>query len=277
MRKALVLALIPIFLLAMSGAAFAAGYLDTSTIRAMTSGSATGTPHGGYADTTNKCKACHAVHLATGSYRLLRASTAATECDYCHKSNTGIITTVSRVDGTTTEGHTMGAYVNTTAPDEVDASAFKAGSGGLKCADCHSVHGNNTVILFGKSSSKLLKNNPDGFGTPFTTTSSESEWCADCHGANYGLHTEPKTVGGATRYGHDCSAGGMTVVGAWPQVNPADGVNRGPTCKECHAATGYPHDATAADAPDLLKDAYRTSTYGLDDVCNDCHNTVSLP
>ncbi|MDI6891795.1 MAG: hypothetical protein QMD08_02195 [Actinomycetota bacterium] len=273
MRKALVLALIPIFLLAMSGAAFAAGYLDDSIIQAMTSPD---DPHGGYANTTNRCKACHAVHLATGSYRLLRASTAATECDYCHKSGTGIITTVSRVDGTTTEGHTMGAYVNTTAPDEVDASAFKAGSGGLKCADCHSVHDNNTVILSGKSSSKLLKNNPDGYGSAFTTTSDESQWCADCHDANYGLHTQSKTVGGATVYGHDCDTAGMsTTADGFAVVSAADASNKGPTCKQCHQSSGYPHSQGGATSRDMLKDAFNGTA--LDDVCNDCHNTVSLP
>lgn len=41
-------------------------------------------PHGGYDTTTNKCKVCHAVHRAGGSYSLMRADSESDACVYCH-------------------------------------------------------------------------------------------------------------------------------------------------------------------------------------------------
>lgn len=258
-------------MLVSSSTAFASGYFDDATIQGMTDPN---DPHGGYSNSTNRCKTCHATHLAEGSYRLLRVSSSSTECDYCHKDPTGIISTTTKVDGSTTEGHTMGAWASTKAPDETDTDAFVADSGGLKCADCHTVHDNNTVALVDLGSTHMLKENPDGYGSAFTSSDYLTEWCADCHGANRGLHTVGKTVGASTRYGHDSSDGGMTMDGAWPEVDPADGTNNGPTCNDCHSASQFPHDADGS-SEDLLKDSYGGTA--LDDVCNDCHNTVSLP
>ncbi|MDI6822738.1 MAG: hypothetical protein QMD66_07870, partial [Actinomycetota bacterium] len=116
----------------------------------------------------------------------------------------------------------------------------------------------------------------------WTGTGDESQWCSDCHSANYGLHTAAKTVGGATRYGHDCDTAGMsTTADGFAVVNPGDGVNNGPTCKECHQSSGYPHSQGGNTSRDMLKDAATlkppTANDYLDDVCNDCHNTASLP
>lgn len=41
-------------------------------------------PHGGYDTTSNKCKTCHAVHRATGTFALMRVDTPDEACDYCH-------------------------------------------------------------------------------------------------------------------------------------------------------------------------------------------------
>lgn len=41
-------------------------------------------PHGNYATTTNKCKTCHKVHDAPGTYKLLNATAAENACDFCH-------------------------------------------------------------------------------------------------------------------------------------------------------------------------------------------------
>ncbi|MDI6689784.1 MAG: hypothetical protein QMD66_07875 [Actinomycetota bacterium] len=260
MRKSIALFVTIAFVLAMSGIAYASGYLTNSEITATN-------PHGSYSNSTNKCKACHAVHLAQGSYRLLRISSKAAECDYCHGS--GGIT--SKIVTTNAEGHTMG--YSGSAPDDA-GTAWSTTS--FACIDCHSVHNNNTVTLTGYTSSKLLKNDPDpGEALYWTGTGDESQWCSDCHSANYGLHTAAKTVGGATRYGHDCDTAGMsTTADGFAVVNPGDGVNNGPTCKQCHQSSGYPH-SQGGTGRDMLKDTFNGTA--LDDVCNDCHNTASLP
>lgn len=41
-------------------------------------------PHGGYSTTSNKCKTCHAVHRATGTFALMRVDTPDQACEYCH-------------------------------------------------------------------------------------------------------------------------------------------------------------------------------------------------
>jgi len=41
-------------------------------------------PHGGYNTTSNKCKTCHAVHRATGTFALMRVDTPDQACEYCH-------------------------------------------------------------------------------------------------------------------------------------------------------------------------------------------------
>ncbi len=70
-------------------------------------------PHGGYDTTTNKCKTCHAVHRAEGTYYLLRANSQDDACSYCHidgpaYSNT-IVYSGNDAGIFTPNGHTMGA------------------------------------------------------------------------------------------------------------------------------------------------------------------------
>jgi len=72
----------------------------------------TGSPHGGYNTTTNKCKVCHAVHRAEGAYYLLRAESQADACSYCHVGSAHSSTVVydANPDGVSTSvGHRMGA------------------------------------------------------------------------------------------------------------------------------------------------------------------------
>jgi hypothetical protein len=70
-------------------------------------------PHGGYDTSTSKCKVCHAVHRAEGSYYLLRASSQDDACIYCHgPGSTGSSTPVytEGPEGIHAEnGHTIGA------------------------------------------------------------------------------------------------------------------------------------------------------------------------
>ena len=70
-------------------------------------------PHGGYDTSTNKCKVCHAVHRAEGTYYLLRANSVDDACDYCHIGGSAhsnkIVYTENDAGKFTPNGHTMGA------------------------------------------------------------------------------------------------------------------------------------------------------------------------
>lgn len=70
-------------------------------------------PHGGYDTSTNKCKACHAVHRAEGTYYLLRADTQDDACNYCHigagAKSADIVYSGNPAGIDTPNGHTMGA------------------------------------------------------------------------------------------------------------------------------------------------------------------------
>ncbi|MDI6689785.1 MAG: hypothetical protein QME54_05135 [Actinomycetota bacterium] len=306
MRKFIALFVTIAFVLTISGVAWAAGY--NVPLQYRRPGYPSG-PHGDYADTTNKCKDCHAVHLAQGQWRLLRDNTRATACDACHGSGglSAIIITTNE------EGHTMG-YTGT-APDDSDP-AWSVTSFG--CMDCHSPHDNNTVVLTGKETSKLLKADPDpGEALYWTGTGDESQWCSDCHSANYGLHTDVKYMGAGNtvpRYGHDCSTAGPHVTATYPCGAPdgchghpdfpaapgkvsfpdndypsgmAPDGNDGPTCRQCHQTDGipgvWPHrqgtnpNTGTVTSRDMLKNTFDASADKLDDVCNDCHFTPSLP
>jgi len=303
MRKLSLFMLVILFAWATSGIALGAGYNHP------TSGfiPSVDNPHGGYADTTNKCKTCHAVHLAEGwpnptpGFRLLRANSAANECDYCHGvgGHTELIIGVGTVPG---EGHTMG-YTGT-APDDSDSPITDQPweTDYFACPDCHSPHGNNlaTIIKYDNGiptpfpNYKLLKVDPDPYEAKYWVGIGwESEWCSDCHSANYGLHTEAKTVGGEIRYGHDVSGAGPHATAAYPCVAchdgpgigvakydvsyPEDPSNKGPTCKQCHQSSGYPHSQGGITSRDMLKNAGFSGGRQLDDICNDCHFTPSLP
>lgn len=47
-------------------------------------------PHGGYSNTTDRCKVCHDVHAAAGSKRLTAGNTAEDICETCHDFTQGI-------------------------------------------------------------------------------------------------------------------------------------------------------------------------------------------
>ena len=85
-------------------------------------------PHGGYDTSTNKCKVCHAVHRAEGTYYLLRASSSDDACSYCHIGGSAHSDTEVYYRNPagiyTPNGHTMGASAaipdSTVRMDSVD-------------------------------------------------------------------------------------------------------------------------------------------------------------
>ena len=251
-------------------------------------------PHGGYTTSTNKCKDCHAVHLATGTYLLTRADSANQVCDFCHSETSGLAT--KRVS-LNTNGH--GVDTNTpdpiVAPDDTTPTPYTIPKANWGCVDCHSVHNSQTVKLADEPSTKLLKADPNPGKAYFyynpslidTTTRQSPQklaaWCSACHNANFGYHKTPKQYYNGTEtinvYGHDVAEDSATLdttTGYALNVNPDNG-NQGPNCKQCHQADGgstFPHESTA---PDLLMSAVNSTKSNLDVVCISCHNTASLP
>lgn len=232
---------------------------------------ATVSPHGGYATTTNKCKYCHAVHLATGAYMLTRADVRSETCDYCHGDGAGAGTTVVA----NYEGHTMGSGLSYfgSAPLGVDGDRYLVTAANpFDCMTCHSVHANpeRIVRLADLDRDYLLVKNPDGTESAFTSTSTLAEWCADCHPGALASHETTLLVSGEAKFSHDSTVTTPTTLA----VNPADGVNNGPTCRQCHASSQFPH-GQGGTGRDMLKDSF--DGISLDDVCNDCHVEADLP
>lgn len=276
---------------ALTQSAFSAGYKSDDEIKTG------GVPHGGFATGSDKCRSCHGVHQAGGLFRLLRADELSTACQYCH-GETGIVD-FKRVwldeagHGTT---QTAGFLQ---APDDITVTTFPIIKWG--CLRCHSVHNSETIILAGEldssatpySRSKLLRKRPNPFKTyplttynPDATSETISQWCSNCHGANYGLHTTTKTVGGESRWGHDVSPGGYkdtTAPFGLADIYPGDGLNNGPKCSQCHTASGapaeiaqkFPHSGGAVES--MLKAG--TIKTQLDNFCtgSPCHYVPSLP
>jgi len=299
-KKSLVLVALVLSLIAATASIAAAeGFNDPQQYTATSTPSG---PHGGYVSTSNKCKECHAVHLATGSYMLTRANTRAETCNFCHGvAGAGIGTKVALNE----EGHGLSATQkneeNLIAPDDtVDPYTIQTSNWG--CVECHSPHDNKTVKLAGNTTTKLLKQDPNQgktylyYNTSLINTSTKettqtlSHWCSTCHNADFGLHTDPKQVlmSGTTQtaYGHAVSGSGYTTdTAGWAIVDPLDGINNGPTCRQCHTATGiggkFPHSSeststggSAVSTPDMLKSGSKATE--LDGICNGCHNTSSL-
>ncbi|MCL4499949.1 MAG: hypothetical protein M1335_06900 [Chloroflexi bacterium] len=281
--------------IAVSGLVMASGYI------APTPGSS---PHGGYSSTTNECKVCHAVHQATGSFRLLRDNSATTECDFCHGVS-GVANSKPVHLDQNGHGLQLGQTGIIYAPDDIadtttaSAARFQIDASLWGCASCHSVHNASTIQLVdvgGGTSTKLLKKLPNPNKTvaanytsydPSSATQKLANWCSACHNANIGLHTTAKSFNSTTNvYGHDASADGGANAGAvygtpssW-SVNAADAVNNGPSCKQCHVGDGdtstamnFPH--SGGSTPNLLKIGSSATT--LDGVCVSCHETANLP
>jgi hypothetical protein len=113
-------------------------------------------PHGNYSTSTHKCRECHAVHRASGKFKLMRADSRTEACDWCHGdgAGSGYNIQMDNDDAMTQEynvGHTMGFGVNGgryKAPDDTyPAYTPKYYLGGFSCIDCHSPHGNRQRVL----------------------------------------------------------------------------------------------------------------------------------
>ncbi|MEW5705929.1 MAG: hypothetical protein AB1743_03910 [Actinomycetota bacterium] len=156
-------------------------------------------PHGGYISTSNKCKACHGVHRAQGTFALLRADDQDSACDYCHVGAAPHSERAAYYRSTagkyTSNGHTIGAdsdipdssvwqWEETATITDADGNTKQiavrqynptrnkmmkwGGHGGIKrtgpwrlqCMTCHQVH--NATLLVWKPGKAW--NGPDSAG-----------------------------------------------------------------------------------------------------------------
>jgi len=240
-------------------------------------------PHGGYSNTTNKCKTCHAVHLAEGNYVLLRATTASDECNYCHATG-GVSEKI--ISGGTHETH-----LTSDKGPAVDS-----------CNDCHKVHttiagaqftdqeplATTTVCNNCHSPSGVFdgvnnatygakSNWTDGvYEDDGTVTPGKEQWCVGCHDdvpANSkqdgtGI-LAPNKAGDNTSYGY--YATGHGVAGSY---NATMHGQNGPAyaCTVCHNSA-LDHISDVPDDSDRLELVSDTLNYTSDisEVCLDCH------
>ncbi len=278
-----ILAATCVLILAMASVAFASGYNPyeaTSTAGSSIGGYTrtadtqiyTTNPHGGYSATSNKCKTCHAVHGATGTYKLLRATSADDACDFCHVgagAHTNKLVYGYASDNPETaptainNGHTIGHAYSPSAPIPDSTGTAAAATGTLVCNRCHSVHGAK-AIGFGDGKRMILRNNPlDDTSTP-PVTDTASNWgsdpqkvvqfCQKCHNANSGSSSHPY------------AAADNTV--AWTDAHK---------CADCHNAQGQPHAAIQNGYKMLTGRSAGASVTAsnLDDVCLRCHRDAS--
>lgn len=135
-------------------------------------------PHGGYSNTTDRCKVCHDVHAANGDLRLLPQNTVADLCETCHDFTEGISIygairsttgeapagvhriyglassegTTDTASGSLIPGGTLGtadAYFPLTGGTTTyAAAALASGESNLTCTDCHTPHGNTSTRPF---------------------------------------------------------------------------------------------------------------------------------
>ncbi len=260
----LIIALCFLTIIASRGQALGYGYNPISDCVSCHNLQTSTGPHRGYSSTGHKCKACHAVHLASGTYKLTRANSASDACNFCHAFGGPHGSSASPYDQApgrdpeaTINGHTIGESFDS-IPDGPIISIT------LLCVSCHSVHGAKAISFNDSATNKypkLLKNDPLNSGqpvpdttTPFATSyGTLTAFCLKCHANNQGFASH--------RYA------------------TADGVKAfsgSEACKKCHASLGQPH-ATQSWRMLIGKDTGPSITESnLDDMCRVCHVKADL-
>lgn len=175
-----------------AGIAYAGGY-NTPT--------AGQSPHGNYADTTNKCKVCHAVHNANASVEttfappqaLLRTNRGiqpptwpsdrtknGAACAYCHIAGVWSIKTV--YGGLLSNYQSDSRFNHDDNHRRLDIVFPTTRANYSGCMSCHSVHGANLLVNVadGISSNDIVSVNPNPDWNAITV-GSLTDFCRDCH------------------------------------------------------------------------------------------------
>lgn len=224
-------------------------------------------PHGGYTDVTDYCRACHSVHEAGSSFKLLFASTVKDTCNACHDATYG-----RQVYTDLTTDHNVAELSTTQVPGTIVGDPFADTT--LTCSSCHTPHDSNAVNPFlgdtnylaqtyvptgtlgggpyygaGVQTSKLLKQSP--WRTTGTWADYGGGWCSDCHtnrhqGTNLNNHpVNTATIYNNVYYNTTGSWLQMTLAGPDDPANTAHNAYRQvatpgvastyyPICQQCH-------------------------------------------
>jgi predicted CXXCH cytochrome family protein len=209
-------------------------------------------PHGVYTAGSDRCAACHTVHVASGA-KLLPAATITATCYTCHDGTGGhgvygaiaarglSAASAHRIDTTNT---VPGGNATTGGSSTM---SFKGPGSTLGCDDCHSPHDSATVAAFTSDrmrtdydnitarpanytmTNKLLRKNPGG--SVATATVYGSDWCLACHSGRVAagpLHNHPADSAATTatpfyfqnvaRLTSDATTG-VTVMGSMGRTN----------------------------------------------------------
>ncbi len=246
-------------------------------------------PHGGYSATTDYCLACHDVHEAGTSFKLLFASTVQATCEACHDG-----TYARKVYGTVSP---VGAdHDNFEVTQWVPGTTSTADYYGyFTCASCHTPHDSNAVNPFygdtnaitqtyaatrtlpaqsyygnETTTSKLLKRNPNPTNA-LSYANYGGGWCSDCHNNRHnGTSVNNHPVDTATYY--------YDYVSFWnPTLSTNDttrlgGSNYGyimrvtqtadepdPICQQCHEDS---REVTGWDTGSYVNPTFSVTTVG---------------
>lgn len=235
MKKIMFLCIIVVAILAISATSAFAYKVDTINYN--------DARHGGYAATTNACKACHDVHggstnFGTGVASMLyRWDTASAGCTACHQGVAPLTTTVVYGVAAPVAEHTIGAAV---VYDSTDDSGIDLSLpvDSLDCFDCHNAAPHGAGAGY-----------PGASGTALITEATVNAFCARCHDKNDDVATS-----------HPLAAFDSTT--SWVSAT---------SCTSCHtsaAADGFPHQ----DALDYAFLGVSTVTEtAQDEKCIVCH------
>lgn len=271
-----------------------------------------GSPHGNFSSGSNRCRVCHAVHIANSdSWRLLRSKGKADECDVCHGPNGFTAARPYAKKSYMIRGEHTLSNNGVTIPDSTVAALPDFG-----CNNCHSVHGAGTLLTAGQKGQEatttwddfILKTDPSGdkvnLGLDAAANAPTSSpdgvktgFCADCHNKNpnwsasatsdeTGTRTNTTShIQGPAANGQLDVNGNTTTVG-W---RTAAGNNELPDegCRGCHSANDQgnvqnPIDATATlsafphqtGSDKLLADSVQNGTVDVSGTVGDGNRVI---
>lgn len=257
-------------------------------------------PHGGYTSTTDKCKACHDVHQAVGTYRLLPANTIYDTCQSCHDGTGAENVVYGQITGFAGGppehyGHRMNTGIIAIPGGDTTVAPYGPDSG-LTCSSCHSPHGSETRMITedyycdatATVSNHLLLRDP-GRATG-TVIFYGAKWCADCHDRRHneraGIYNHPVSL--TLSYLSASIARDNSNFQMSP-VNPSN-TRTDPICQHCHedardVETTFtvpneppptPTNPKYNNFPHEAENRYMVVETG-DDLCLNCHSTDNLP